>query len=388
MDFWAHETVTVQITHLDGSTPPTESYDPWDVQANSYGIFDTYWEVPEDALGETLQVNAEGQSSGLQATAIFTDANSVLLPSSIVGDTLCPGDSVEFCVTLYQPCSGDSLAPLPNRPILFFINVGNCGVNVGQDADDTVWTDENGLACFYGPLPYGNGEYALRAKYLGEPKPDEGAGDPPNSACDPGSYINISASNYCQDVILDSVACGGNPPTATCPGDTTIFLCTLSEVCISGFACIDPDDDLVSCSVSQGTLSGDQVCFTPAAPGPNTIRLIALDADGFADTCETVVTIVLNTAPVCSLPGDASYFVCDDTTFNFDVSATDVDDNLVGCSLTGGVGTLSGGVWSFTTSGPGVYSATFECIDSCGATCGGTVNITVGYNTAPVCNLP
>ena len=75
IEFQSYETVTVQVTHLEGLTPPTEDYDPWDVNADDFGDFETFWIVPEAALGETLLVTATGQSSVLEATTIFTDCN-------------------------------------------------------------------------------------------------------------------------------------------------------------------------------------------------------------------------------------------------------------------------------------------------------------------------
>ncbi len=387
-DFWANETVTVQVTHYDGNTPATPDYDPWNTVANSYGIFDTYWVVPEDALSETLLVTAQGQTSGLIATTIFADANTILVPLTNMEDPFCPGDSFEYCVALYQRCPRNVYEPLPNRPILFFINDGTCGVDVSQEADDTVWTDENGVACFNTVLPDNEDPYTIRVKFRGEDKPY--SYEPPNSACDPTERVALSTANVCEDVVLDysSPACGGIPPVATCPGDTSVFLCSLGSVCIPGFGAADPDGDLESIVVSLGTLSSGTVCFTPTGAGSYTITLIATDSTGLADTCETVVTVALNNAPVCSLPSGGSYFICGDTTFSFPVSATDVDGNLVGCTKTSGPGTLSGGNWTFTTTGPGVYSAGLTCTDACGAACSGTVNITVTYNNAPVCNLP
>ena len=137
MDFWSGETVEVRVTHLDGDTPATPDYDPWNVTANSYGNFETYWIVPEDALGDTLVVTATGQSSGLTAATTFTDCNTRLV-LTLDYTTVCPGTPIDVCAELYEQCPGGYYEPLPNRPILFFVNEGNCGVNVGQDADDTV----------------------------------------------------------------------------------------------------------------------------------------------------------------------------------------------------------------------------------------------------------
>ncbi len=381
--FMADEPVTVQVTQLDGFTPVTPDYDPWEVYANGFGNFETSWIVPEDAVGETLLVTATGQTSNYVATTTFTDATTLL---SLTYDMqVCPNSLTDVCAVLMQKCPGGTNAPLANRPILFFINEGNCGVNVGQEALDTVYTDANGQACATLPTPSTPGIYSIRAKFLGEDKP--GVGDPPNGACAPDQRIQLSASNVCEEVTVTFDACN-QPPVASCPGDTSIFACDLSEICLPGFNCTDPDGNLQSCYVSLGTLSGGDVCFTPSGPGTYTITLIATDTYGAADTCQTLVTVGLNSAPVCSLPSDAGFFVCGDTTFSFPVSATDVDGNLTGCTQTGGVGSFDGANWTFTTSGPGVYSATFSCADDCGASCGGTVNITVGYNQAPVATCP
>jgi len=73
--FWSGEPVRLWVTHVDGATPMTPDYEPWEIPANSYGNFETYWIVPEDALGSTLQITAAGQTSGLIATTTFTDAS-------------------------------------------------------------------------------------------------------------------------------------------------------------------------------------------------------------------------------------------------------------------------------------------------------------------------
>ena len=194
------------------------------------------------------------------------------------------------------------------------------------------------------------------------------------SGC-PGDYccsektVELQVGNCC------------DPPVATCPNDTTILVCNLNEICLPGFGCTH------TATVLGGYLNGNSVCFTPTA-GLNTITLICTNECGEADTCSIDVTIVMNSAPVCSLPSDGSYFVCGDSTFAFPVSATDADGNLVGCTMTSGDGSFDGSTWTFTATATGTYTGTFECVDACGETCGGTVTITVEENTPPVCNLP
>ncbi len=287
---WNNENVTVQVTHLDGTPPDGEGHDPWQVLANALGNFETFWIIPyDDNLLETLLVTAIGQSSGLLAMTTFADANTNLYFTSVIPDSVCPGLSLNVCARLVQVCPGGTYAPLSGRPVIFFVNEGACGVNQGEDGYDTVLTDANGYACSDAPFPPTPGIYSLRAKFLGEGKPP--FGDPPNSACDPDQRIQLSASNVCRSsIVADESACN-NPPVATCPGNSSVFLCGLGPVCISGFSCSDPDGNLASCTVSLGTLTGNTVCFTPSGEGNYTIRLIATDSQGMLNCLPAVSAV-------------------------------------------------------------------------------------------------
>ncbi len=282
----------------------------------------------------------------------------------------CPGD---FC------CAYDSVA----------IPVAECNdpPEVSCPADTSIFLCDSAEICIHGfsySDPNGNLDtaYATPGTLEGDSicfAPAEGVNTIILTAID-----DLGATTECTTLVTVTF---NDPPVASCPGDTSMFVCDLSPITLGGFGCSDLDDNLATCSVNNGSLSGDQVTFTPVE-GVNTIILTATDDCGETDACTTVVTVDLNEAPVCNLPDDGNYFVCVDTTFSFPVSATDADGNLVGCSKTSGPGTLSGGYWTFTTTGPGVYSAVFSCNDECGATCGGTVNITVTYNQPPVASCP
>ncbi len=207
----------------------------------------------------------------------------------------------------------------------------------------------------------------------------------------PGLY---SATFECTD--LSGASCGGtvemtvdynSAPVVTCPGDTSLFVCDLTEICIPGFDVSDPDGNLDTAWVEGCYLTGDTVCFNPVE-GVQTIRFIAIDECGVADTCITNITIDLNANPVCDVPANETYFVCADSTFSFPISGTDEDGNLDSCRMLYGNGSFDGSHWTFTTSSAGVYSATFQCVDSCGAHCESTVEITVNYNQAPQITCP
>jgi hypothetical protein len=117
-----------------------------------------------------------------------------------------------------------------------------------------------------------------------------------------------------------------NPPEASSPADTTRIECDLSEICLSGFAYSDPDGNLLSVEISEGTLDGDSVCFTPVE-GINTLTLICIDACGAADTAVTQVTVNLNSPPAITCPLDITIDCSASTDPASTGSATATDDN-------------------------------------------------------------
>ena len=225
--FWPNESVAIEIVNVY-NPGYGDSDGPWYISANEVGDIETFWIVPNEGVDQTYEVIAIGQESDITLSATFTDANTLLELTVLPFDTTCAGTDVTVCGYLTQNCGGGNYAPLPNRPILFFINAGNCGNDVAINADDTVWTDENGLACATLTVPVTAGTYAIRIKFVGEEKP--GYWDPPNSACDPSHKTKLSASNECEDFIVANTY--GNAPTITIVNDTTVTACGPETICL------------------------------------------------------------------------------------------------------------------------------------------------------------
>jgi len=190
-----------------------------------------------------------------------------------------------------------------------------------------------------------------------------------NGGC-PGDFC-------CADVslTLPTKSCN-HPPEVTCPPIDTLFVCDLSEICVSAFTSYDADGDPLTCVASPGNLDGDSVCFTPVE-GDNIITYICTDPHGAADTCETTIHVLLNQPPndpSCP-PGD-TLIVCDLSEICIDgfVGNGDPDGNLDSCYVTGGA--LSGGAVCFTPV-EGANSITYTCVDSCGETSSCQTVITV-----------
>ncbi len=107
------ETVTLQVLHDptggDDSTSP--AHQPWTVVADGSGNVSSSWYVPGDAdeLGATLKLTADGGSSGLSASWIFTD-NFTIYPDGISinstsAQSLCVGTSANQLTATIQTCS-------------------------------------------------------------------------------------------------------------------------------------------------------------------------------------------------------------------------------------------------------------------------------------------
>ncbi|MDH3937262.1 MAG: hypothetical protein OEV68_08000, partial [candidate division Zixibacteria bacterium] len=179
------------------------------------------------------------------------------------------------------------------------------------------------------------------------------------------------------------------PPVVSCPSDDTLFVCDLSPICVDGFTSSDDDGDLANCTVSLGTLNGTEVCFTPVE-GANTITYICTDSCDLADTCETTIYVVLNSAPnTPTCPAGVDLVLCDLTDSicvdGFSCNG-DPDGNFDYSYATGGV--LNGGtVCLLPVEGANVI--TYICVDSCGDSsyCQTTVNVTLD-TTGPEVTCP
>jgi len=200
--------------------------------------------------------------------------------------------------------------------------------------------------------------------------------------------LTLTATDACgeQSVCITKVTVVLNaPPTVKCHKDTTIFVCNLNPICLTGYTATDPDGNLVSVVAGGGTLKGDTICFTPAA-GNNVLTLTATDACGIQASCQTTVNVVLNRPPVVGCAGNLAKFVCDLGQLCLPgFTATDPDGNLTSVTVTGG--TLKGDTVCFTPV-VGLNTITLTAVDACGlqATCQTTVTVTLNSPPEVTCH--
>jgi len=187
-------------------------------------------------------------------------------------------------------------------------------------------------------------------------------------------------TDQCETQVVIQVI--NQPPVATCPGDRNLDVCDLNEICLEGFSCADPNDNLISCTVIGGTLVGNVVCFTPVE-GVNALTLIAADACGLADTCVTEVTVGVIPPPVL-----------------FDTIRTAVlcAAGEICLDLPQVIGGRAPYQWQYngqpvagqvclTLSDDSVITGSIMVADSCGRTDVATLVVTATVNTAPVVSV-
>ncbi len=247
------EQISVEITNI--LNPGVGDSDgPWYVWADASGNFETHWIVPNEAVDQSFLLTAIGLTSGIVATTTFTDANSKIEMTVSANDTLCAGNTVDICAFLTQSCPAGVDNPLPNRKVLFYFNPGNCS-NDGS-ADDSAYTDANGIACATLQIPVTPGNYSLKVRFDGESQP--APAQPPNSACDTTQRVSLSSSVDCQGVIVANTA--GLAPFVSLPADSTVFLCGPDTVCLP-VTVTDPNCDIDTIYSNIGMYGGNRYNF-------------------------------------------------------------------------------------------------------------------------------
>ncbi len=205
-------------------------------------------------------------------------------------------------------------------------------------------------------------------------------------------------SNFCYEFIFRAVDdCGleafdtliicvdlNNAPTVDAGIDQTIFQCTPAEICVPASSS-DSDGNLTSTNLTSmiGIYNGTSICFTPDSSGIYTFILEATDDCGLTSTDTLLVTVTLNTDPICNVPADTILSQCTLAPVCLPLSGSDIDNNLDFCTIVSGPGSISGGNWCYTPTASQVVTVTVECVDSCGAVCQSTFSVEFKINQDP-----
>ena len=174
-------------------------------------------------------------------------------------------------------------------------------------------------------------------------------------------------------------------PVADAGDDFSTFLCGTADVCFP-VSCTDVNNDLDTCFVASGggILSGGQVCFTPAGAGSYPIVIAAVDECGLSDYDTVVVTVAINSDPICDLPNDTTIFQCGPTAIGLPLGVTDPNGNFDHWELVSGPGAIVGNEWTHTPAGSEIDTIVIRAYDACGSFCEGSFVPAFEMNHKPV----
>ncbi|MFM2306021.1 MAG: hypothetical protein RLZZ367_690, partial [Bacteroidota bacterium] len=170
---------------------------------------------------------------------------------------------------------------------------------------------------------------------------------------------NTNCANACDTGVVYVAICPVNDPPVITDVIDTILINTSDTVCPP---LADVDDAIntltvstVNCGTINGTVSVINGCiaYTPTTNwiGTQVICVSVCDTSGACDTgTVTIVVLPVNNPPVAQ---KISVFTCDSTSVGVNVAAStsDPDGNL----MTYSYGPVSGGTWTVTGNGSGVY---------------------------------
>ena len=191
-----------------------------------------------------------------------------------------------------------------------------------------------------------------------------------------------SCGAFCEDSFIVTINLN-QAPEVFCPADSSMLLCDLSEIFLTGFTATDINGENLTLSVDLGLLSGDTLFFTPVV-GENLITFIATDSCGLSDTCQTLIIVDTNFAPVCNLVSDTTITSCVTEQICLPVGGTDIDGNLISCEIVSGPGVIENGFWCYTPQANDTIDVTFRCTDECGKFCESSFRVIIDAGVAPV----
>jgi hypothetical protein len=199
-------------------------------------------------------------------------------------------------------------------------------------------------------------------------------------------YIITTAVDECGAVGIDSTAVEvqtAAPISLTCPGDTSLFICSPGTIClpIAGI----PSGAKVRISPASATLNSDSsaVCFYTNCSVVKNISVVAENECG-KDSCAFKANVTMNSKPLAFLAPDTSIAVCDIRTICIPAGVSDVDNNITSITVSpAGSYNSTTGMVCFTPYNAGVYTIILRAVDACGAMGVDSVRVTVNLNRPP-----
>jgi hypothetical protein len=207
----------------------------------------------------------------------------------------------------------------------------------------------------------------------------------------PGSdgdyYVVTTATDSCGAVDMDTTVVtiiSGEPPTLSCSGDTSLFICSPDTICIP----IEffPEDAEIHVFPISAWYDADKgtVCFYTNCSVNKRLGVLVRNECGSV-SCYFDVNVTMNSAPLVFLPPDTVVTPCEITEICLPAGIGDIDNNIAKIEVSSGASydEITGKV-CFTPSGAGDFTVRMRVLDSCGASDVDSVTVTVEMNSAPV----
>jgi hypothetical protein len=175
------------------------------------------------------------------------------------------------------------------------------------------------------------------------------------------------------------------PPVIVSIPDTAMKVCKLDPICFPAYATKwNGTHTAVAQECGPGSISNEQLCFTPTGAGLYTFCLKATDECGGIVRDTVRITISVNAPPTANAGRDSSVSQCAAAQICWPASCSDPDGNLQSCTLFSGPGSYNGSQICFTPTGSGTYTFVLKATDLCGDFDLDTAVITVQMKNPPV----
>ncbi len=174
-------------------------------------------------------------------------------------------------------------------------------------------------------------------------------------------------------------------------GDTTVFLCEPSEVCLP-VTFSDPDgtvDSVVAGAPAYYDAENQRVCFPVSVAGTFEIAVTAYDTCDAATTTTGMIIATMNHPPQVTVPADTMMILCDPGQVCLDgFTFADADNNIDLIEVLPETGTYDNGQYCFTADSDGVYCIIARATDECGVVGEDTVCVTIEFGSHAVIDCP
>jgi len=176
-------------------------------------------------------------------------------------------------------------------------------------------------------------------------------------------------------------------PVVTAPPDTSVFLCDLTEICLTGFEIKDRNQNLSSIEFIPdiGTYADGRYCFMPEGEGEYCIIVRATDSCGVSDEDTVCVTVELGDDVQITCPdGVQPRYLCGPDSACVEIPVTPANAEVM---IVEPGAIYENGKLCFYAEQEGIYSYTLIAEGECGAdTC--VVEVDVTIDEAPQITCP